>query len=474
MDEETGERNPVFPHPDMNTGVDPMDLDDTKEVIIRPFSTTVIHGRTKNVMPIGTNLHVMTCTAPVKGKALKECLTVVDSFSTMTKGSRSVTVLLKNDSAQVLRVPKKTVVARVCFAREVEQSRVNDEVITSALNEKFGPDPDEPEEIAGVAARQLELLKWLEENGSLNSLGEWPEDMKQKAKDLLCEYHDIFSLHKKELGHTDLGSPEIHLSDDMPFKDRYGKIPVPMMTEVREEVDRMRATGIIRPSQSPWNNPVQLVRKKDGSLRFCVDFRKLNAKTKKDAYPLPCINEALEALKGAQYFSVMDQSSGFHQVPMDKKAIPYTAFSVASLGMYEFTRMPFGLCNAPATFQRLMQDCLGKLNMDLYTLIYLDDVVVFSKDREGALQRLRAVFNRFRQHNLKLKPSKCQFFKKEITYLAHKVDKDGIRPAADNLKAIAEFPVPGTYTNLRGFLGIVGHYRRFIKDFARKAKPLFQ
>ena len=232
-----------------------MDLDDVvvtmKEVIIRPFSSTVIHGRTKKVMPIGTNLHVMTCATPVKGKALKECLTVVDSFSTMTKGSRSVTVLLKNDSAQVLRVPKKTVVARVCFAPEVEQSRADDDVITSALNEKFGPDPDEPEEIVGVAARQTELLKRLEENGSLNSLEEWPEDMKQKAKDLLCEYHDIFSLHKKELGHTDLGSHEIHLSDDTPFKDRYGKIPVPMMTEVREEVDRMRATGVIRPSQSP-------------------------------------------------------------------------------------------------------------------------------------------------------------------------------------------------------------------------------
>ena len=477
MDEGIEQVKPAFPHPDTNTGVDPMDLDDvvitTKEVIIRPFSSTVIHGRTKRVMPIGTNLHVMTCAAPVKGKALKECLTVVDSFSTMTKGSRSVTVLLRNDSAQVLRVPHKTVVARVCFAREVEQSRANDDVITSALDEKFGPDPDEPEEIVGVAARQTELLKRLEENGSLNSLEEWPEDLKQKAKDLLCEYHDIFSLHKKELGHTDLGSHEIHLSDDTPFKDRYGKIPVPMMTEVREEVDRMRATGVIRPSQSPWNNPVQLVRKKDGSLRFCVDFRKLNAKTRKDAYPLPRINEALEALKGAQYFSVMDQSSGFHQVPMDEKAIPYTAFSVASLGMYEFTRMPFGLCNAPATFQRLMQECLGELNME-YALIYLDDVVVFSKDREGALERLRAVFNRFRRHNLKLKPSKCQFFKKEITYLAHKVDKDGIRPAADNLKAIAAFPVPVTYTNLRGFLGIVGHYRRFIKDFARKAEPLFQ
>ena len=155
----------TFPHPNTNTGVDPMDLDDvvitTKEII--PFSTTVIHGRTKNMMPIGTNLHVMMCAVPVKGKALKECLTVVNSFSTITKGSRSVTVLLKNGSAQMLQIPKWIVVAQVCFAKEVEQSWVFDEDIASATDEKFGPDPNEPEEIAGITARQAKLLKRLEE-----------------------------------------------------------------------------------------------------------------------------------------------------------------------------------------------------------------------------------------------------------------------------------------------------------------------
>ena len=296
--------------------------------------------------------------------------------------------------------------------------------------------------------------------------------MKQRARDLLCEFHDIFSLDKTELGHTDLGKHAIDLTDETPFKDRFSKIPAPLLAEVREEVDRMQAKGVIRPSQSPWNNAVVLVRKKDGGLRFCVDFRKLNSRTKKDAFPLPRINESLEALKGARYFSVMDQSSGFHQVPMEEKAIPYTAFSVASMGMYEFTRMPFGLCNAPATFQRLMQTCLGELNLT-YALIYLDDVVVFSKDQEGAIERLRAVFSRFRENNLKLKPSKCEFFKEEIDYLAHHVDKNGIRPSARNLEDIVKWAPPTTFTSLRGFLGIVGHYRRFIKDFARKAEPLF-
>ena len=464
---------PTFLDKNLNTGDPPTLIDDavltTRVVKLRPFSTTAIHARTKRVMPLTGSVNVITIAAPVKGRALKQCLTVVDSFSTMTKGSKSVTILLRNDSPNSLIIPRRTIIGRVQYAVEQQAKPADDAAALSALEDKFGPDDSE---IKGVAARQQELLKRLEEGKGLAGMESWPEHMKQRARDLLCEFHDIFSLDKTELGHTDLGKHAIDLTDETPFKDRFSKIPAPLLAEVREEVDRMRATGVIRPSQSPWNNAVVLVRKKDGGLRFCVDFRKLNARTKKDAFPLPRINESLEALKGARYFSVMDQSSGFHQVPMEEKAIPYTAFSVASMGMYEFTRMPFGLCNAPATFQRLMQTCLGELNLT-YALIYLDDVVVFSKDREGAIERLRAVFSRFRENNLKLKPSKCEFFKEEIDYLAHHVDKNGIRPSARNLDAIAKWAPPTTFTSLRGFLGIVGHYRRFIKDFARKAEPLF-
>ena len=214
-----------------------------------------------------------------------------------------------------------------------------------------------------------------------------------------------------------------------------------------------------------------LVRKKDGSLHFCIDFWHLNAKTKKDSYPLPRMQETMESMVGTQYFSCMDLKSSFWQVKMLEKACQYTAFTVGSMGMYEFLRMPYGLCNTPATFQRLMQNCLGELNLT-YALIYLDDVIVYSCTEEEHLTRLRAVFERFRESGLKLKPSKCNFFHAEINYLGHTVSAKGMEPSMDGIKAIAEMAPPRTYTGIRQFLGATGYFRRFIKGYANIAKPL--
>ena len=152
-----------------------------------------------------------------------------------------------------------------------------------------------------------------------------------------------------------------------------------------------------------------LVRKKDGSLRFCIDFFRLNAQTKKDAYPLPCMQETMESMVGTRHFSCMDLKSGFWQVQMDEESRQYTTFTVGSMGVYEFLHMPYLVCNAPATFQHLMQNCLGELNL-MYALIYLDDVIVYSKTEEEHLVRLCAMLERFMEHSLKLKPSKCNFF----------------------------------------------------------------
>ena len=220
----------------------------------------------------------------------------------------------------------------------------------------------------------------------------------------------------------------------------------------------MLDAGTTHPSQSPWCNAVMLVRKKDGTLHFCVDFRQLNAQTKKDSYPLPRIQEALESMASAVHFFSMDFKSRFWQVKMVPGSQPYTAFTMGNLGFYEFTQMPFGLCNAPATFQRLMQNTLGELNLT-YCVIYLDDVIVFGCTEEEHLECLRVVFECFREFNLKLNPSKCNFFQSEIIYLVHHVSKEGVRPSKDNVSTIEEFPMPETFTQVRAFCRLAGHYR---------------
>ena len=186
---------------------------------------------------------------------------------------------------------------------------------------------------------------------------------------------------------------------------------------------------------------------------------------------MPRIQEALESLVGTGHFSCLDLKSGFWQIRMDEALKQYTIFTVGNLGFIECDRMPFGLCNVLATFQWLMQNCMGELNF-IYCLIYLDDLIVFSWTAVEHLHHLHVIFNCLREYNLKLKPSKCSLFKEEINYLAHKVSKAGVRPSNINVKAIAEYAPLQTYTEIRVFLSLVGHYRHFIKGFAWIAQPL--
>ena len=320
---------------------------------------------------------------------------------------------------------------------------------------------------------EVERQDLLLEKLDLTGLEAWPKDQAEKAHSLLREYHDIFSLEKCDVGHTKAAKHKIVLKDPdtPPFKESFHQIPPPQLDEVRAHL-KMLDAGVIQPSNSPWCNAVVLVRKKDGSLHFCIDFRKLNALTVKDSHPPPCICETLESLAGAAHYSTFDMNSGFWQVPMDEESKQYTAFTLSSMGLYECKSMPFGLCNAPPTFQRLMQNCLGELNLT-YCLIYLDNVIIFSQTEEEHLERMCVVFDHLHEHGLKLKPSKCDVFKMEINYLAHHVNKKGVLPSKKNLEAIAECLPPDTYTKVKSFVGLVGHYRHFIKGFANIATPLY-
>ena len=281
----------------------------------------------------------------------------------------------------------------------------------------------------------------------LLGLDQWPEEKVGCAHELLMEYHDIFSLDDNELGCASQVKHNIKVTDNEPFKEWFQRIPPPLLEEVRTHMNDMLQAGAIRPSSSPWCNVVVLVQKKDGGLRFCIDFRKLNVRTKKDSYPLPHIQEMLESLEGSHIFSSFDFKSGFWQVEMDEASKQYTAFTVGSLGFFECEHMLFGLCNVPATFQRLMQNCLSELNLT-YCLIYLDDVITFSTDEDDHLWRMRVIFDRFRAEHLKLKPSKCSLFHDKIVFLAHHVTKDGVQPSEEHVKAITNFPEPDSYTSI--------------------------
>ena len=262
----------------------------------------------------------------------------------------------------------------------------------------------------------------------------------------------------------------LKVTNDSPLKEWFRKIPPPLVEEAHACMWEMLDSGVIHPSQSVWCNVVALVQKKDGSIHFCINFHHLNTHTKNDSYPLPRIQETLESLVGAGHFSCLDLKSRFWQIKMDELSKQYAMFTVGNLGFFECECMPFGLCNVPATFLRLMQNCLRELNIT-YCLIYLDNIVIFLQTAEEHLYCLCVIFDWFREHNLKLKPSNCHFFRNEITYLAHQVSKDGVCPGNLNLETIAECAPPQTYMEVHAFLGLVGQYRRFIKGFVCIAQP---
>ena len=443
-----------------NKSVAPFSVDEVVQVShkckVPPSSHKVIHGSVGLVLQ-GYRMNVMTHGLEKRSPLLPLGIDVQSAYTTLAMGSNRVVVVLRNTTRDWIEIGKGMPVARMVAANQVP--RVIDTI--SAERPKEQPTLTEAE-------RQVLLLDKLD----LSGLEAWPKEQAEEARSLLWEYHDIFSLEKHDMGHTNATKHKIVLKDlDIPpFKERFHRILPPQLDEVREHLKLMLDAGVVRPSNSPWCNAVVLVRKKDG--RFCIDFRRLNALTIKDSHPLPCICETLESLAGVAHYSTFDLNSGFWQVPMDEESKQYTTFTLGSMGLYECESMPFGLCNAPPTFQRLMQNCLGELNLT-YCLIYLDNVIVFSEMPEEHLQRMCVIFDHLQEHDLKLKPSKCDVFKSEINYLAHHVSRKGVLPSKKNLESIAQCPPPDTYTKVKSFVGLVGHYRCFIKGFAKIAAPLY-
>ena len=288
--------------------------------------------------------------------------------------------------------------------------------------------------------------------------------------DLLSKHSSVFSAGPEDMGRTNLIYHKIELEQPEPIRQGLRRIPHEQISVLRSEVDKLQKMGAIEPSQSPFASPTILVKKKDGSMRLCIDYRKLNSVTKKDAHPLPRIEDIFDTLSGSKYFTTLDLAMGYHQVEVRPEDREKTAFSTP-FGLFQYNVMPFGLATAPATFMRLMTMVFSGM---LYStcLAYLDDIVIFGRTFEEHLERLDLVLKRLKSANLKLKPSKCAFGKKSATFLGHIISEKGISTDPEKLKRIQEWPTPRNQNDVRSFLGYATYYRKFIRNFAKVADPL--
>ena len=372
-----------------------------ESVCLGLFQTEIIEGWVKPLL--GYTLYMMITLLraedqPWETKPLPLGLHVLNACIRLKNGSRRVSLVVRNMSDSHIFLKKGVLVVWVVSASLMPPTELSPEM-EAVLGMEYRPEP------LSVAARQEKLLEKL----NLDGLAHWSQENVVAVRELVLAYHDVFVLENNELGCTSVTEHEIHIENDKPFKEPFWCIPPPLLEEVYTSLQDMLEGGVIHLSQSPWCNVVVLVQKKDGTLHFCVDFMHLNACMKKDLYPLPWIQEALESMVGSAHFSSMDFKLGFWQIKMAPGLQQYTAFMVGNLGFYEFTCMLFGLCNAPATFQCLMQNTLGELNLT-YCVIYLDNGIVFGCMEEEHLEHLHVVFKRFWEFNLKLKPLKCSFF----------------------------------------------------------------
>ena len=398
----------------------------------------IVSGTVK--VPAGVIMQ--TCMVDGTGDFIDGIVTVSPSTVICGSGMATVQFGLTNHGTKPISLPRRTVVG---------------EVLTSGIVD-----------VNSVESKKPEVQEFIKKTFKTDHLS---DSVRTQLNDFLDEHIEDFSQHDLDLGHTTINPHSIHMIDPKPWKEKPRRIPPNLYEEVRQHLKLMLDMGVIRPSNSPYSSNVVLARKPNGALRFCIDLRRINNNTVPDQFYLPRIDETLDALAGSCIFSSVDLKSGYWQMELDEKSKQYTAFTCGPLGFFECNRLPFGLKNAPAVFQRLMQTVLGDLHLK-GVVVYLDDIIIYSKTIQEHFELLREVFRRLREAGLKLCGPKCQFFMPSIKVLGHVVSADGISCDSEKIAAVKEWPEPTDVKELQRFLGFTGFYRRFIQDYAKVAKPL--
>ncbi len=404
---------------------------------VHPRQISVLCGNVRLTVPIAKSVTMVTAPSDATCSYITPCLIDIDNTV------RTSYVEVTNCTDTAIQINKGDRIAEL-HQVTVESNTTPDDVNSNQFLEQFD-------------------LTYLESHAAAEEVDE--------VKQMIVKWQHVFSKNAMDLGKTSVLKHRIDVQDEVPVKEKARRIPPNMVDELRDHIQQLHSMGVIEESTSPWSSPIVLVRKKSGELRMCVDYRKLNSKTIKDAYRIPTIEELIDTLGGAKWFATLDLSSGYHQVMIEDRDKEKTAFTAGPLGFWQYTRMPFGLTNAPALFQRMMERVLSGVHLKT-ALVYLDDIVVFGETVPELKQRLEEVFRKIHDAGLKLKAKKCTLFQQQLRYLGHIVSNEGVSCDPEMLAPVSNWIVPADVHELQRFIGFANFFRRFIKDFARIAQPL--
>ena len=390
--------------------------------------------------------------APLEELCMEGDLVVFESVDILKTRRKFVDVMVFNPTREKIHLSKGKLIGEVSNAAAAHTLPILEKKAT----------------VSSVDAEEQKTIREMVQECGLQ-FDNLSEDQREAVLDVLEEEGDVFSRSKNDIGHIPDFKLEIKVTDETPFGQAYRKIPGTLYNEVKSHVSDLLANGWIRQSYSPYSSPMVCARKKNGGLRLCIDFRKLNARTIPDMQPIPRVQDILDRLHGQEWFSTVDMSQAYHQGEMHENSRKLTAFSTP-WALYEWVRVPYGIMNAPAGFQRFVNGAL--INLDNVSTAYLDDVLIYSRTFEEHLLSVKRVLKQLREKGVKLNLMKCDFFKKEIRFLGRLVSKEGYRPDPKDVEALQACKIPPENVGkVRSLLGFLGYYSMYVEGFSKKMKP---